>query len=58
MREQLFYLWGNYEILKFLKGDTWIQNREREICECLTDRQSKLFIELQRFDWILDHYVV
>ena len=58
MREQLFHLWSNYEILKFLKGDKWIENREREICECLTDRQSVLFIELQRFDWILDHYVI
>lgn len=58
MRDQLFHLWSNYEILKFLKGDKWIENREREICECLTDRQSVLFIELQRFDWILDHYVI
>lgn len=58
MREQLFNLWNNYEILKFLKGDIWVKNKEREICECLTEQQSILFIELQRFDWILDHYVI
>lgn len=58
MREQLFNLWSNYEILKFLKGDDWIEKREREICECLTERQASLFIELQRFDWIVDHYFI
>ena len=57
MREQLFNLWNNYEILKFLKGDDWINKKENEICECLTERQRFIFIELQRFDWILDFYV-
>jgi len=57
MREQLYHLWNNYEILKFLKGDDWIDNREHEICECLTERQRNLFIELQRFDWIVEHYI-
>jgi len=58
MREQLYHLWNNYDILKFLKGDVWITKREHEICECLTERQRHLFIELQRFDWIIDHYVI
>lgn len=57
MREQLFHLWDNYEILIFLKGHDYIEKRERLICECLTDRQSVLFVELQRFDWIVDHYI-
>lgn len=57
MREQLFHLWSNYEILAFLKGPEYIEYRETEICECLTERQRVLFIELQRFDWIMDHYI-
>lgn len=58
MREQLYHLWNNYEILKFLKGEQYIRNREDAICECLSKRQRNLFIELQRFDYIVEQYTV
>jgi hypothetical protein len=58
MREQLFHLWNNYEMLKFLEGERYIRNREHQICECLTERQRILFIELQRFDYIILQYVI
>jgi hypothetical protein len=56
MRDQLFTLWDNFEIYKFLKGYEWIDKREQEICECLTKDEQEVFIETNRCDWILAEY--
>ena len=57
MRDELFTLWNNFEIYKFLKGYDWIDKREHEICECLTKDERLVFIETNRCDWILAEYV-
>ena len=56
MRDELFTLWDNFEIYKFLKGYKWIAAREHEICECLTKDEREVFIETNRCDWILAEY--
>lgn len=53
MRKELFTLWNNFEIYKFLKGRDWVYKREHEICGCLTKDAREVFIETNRCDWIL-----
>lgn len=53
MRRELFTLWNNFEIYKFLKGRDWVYKRENEICGCLTKDAREVFIETNRCDWIL-----
>lgn len=56
MRQELFNLWDNFELYKFLKGYEWIDRKENEICHFLTKDEREVFIETNRCDWILDHY--
>lgn len=53
MRRELFTLWNNFEIYKFLKGYDWVDRRENEICGCLTKDNRFVFIETTRCDWLL-----
>jgi hypothetical protein len=55
MVSDLYNLWGNYPLYKFIHGAQYIRKRELEICECLPDIDGKrhMFIELTRFDWLM-----
>lgn len=53
MRHELYALWNNFEVYKFLKGYDWVQKREHEICGCLTKDERTVLIETTRCDWIL-----
>lgn len=56
MVDELRNLWDNFPLYKFIHGSQYVRKRELDICECLTDVENKrgLFIELARFDWLID----
>jgi hypothetical protein len=56
METELRQLWDNYPLYKFICDAQYVRKRELDICECLPDinGQRQLFIELCRFDWIID----
>ena len=43
VKDELFQLWENYPLYKFINGAQWIRKRELNIAECLIDREE--FIE-------------
>lgn len=53
MRNDLFNLWNNMELYKFLKGYDWIIKQEHEICHIMTKDEREVFIEINRCDWLL-----
>ena len=57
MERELRNLWNNYPLYKFICGAQYVRKRELEICECLSnhDGYRDLFIELNRFDWLLEN---
>lgn len=57
MALELKQLWANYPLYKFIHGAQYIRKRELEICECLTNKDGyrDMFIELNRFDWLLEN---
>lgn len=56
MRSELYNIWNNFEIYKFLEGYIWIHEKEKQICECLTEKHRTEFIESCRIDWIMKDY--
>ena len=54
MRHELYTLWNNFDLYKFLKGSDWIIKQEHEICCCLTKDPREVFIETNRCDWLLN----
>jgi hypothetical protein len=56
MVSKLYNLWDNELLYKFIHGSQYVRKRELDICECLSDidNKRKLFIELVRFDYIMD----
>ena len=52
IRDQLYNLWDNFPLYKFINGAQWIRKRELDIAECLANRET--FIELTRCDWLLE----
>ena len=57
MRNELYNIWNNFEVYKFLEGYHWIHNKEKEICECLMEKDRADFIEGCRIDWIMKDYL-
>lgn len=55
MEEELNRLWDDYPLYKFVCDAQWVRKKELAICECVPDKdgQRELFIELVRFDWII-----
>lgn len=55
MTNELYHLWDNFPLYKFIHGSQYVRKRELTICECLsdTDNKRKLFIELARCDWLM-----
>lgn len=49
--EQLYNLWDNYPLYKFVNDAQWIRKRELQISECLIDREE--FIEICRINYKL-----
>ena len=49
VKEELFTLWENYPLFKFISGAQWVRKRELDIAECLIDREQ--FIEQCRMVW-------
>jgi hypothetical protein len=56
MERELRNLWNNYPLYKFIHGAQYVRKREIEICECIPNHKNKrdLFIELVRFDWLIE----
>ena len=52
VKEELFALWENYPLYKFVSGAQWIRKRELDIAECLIDREQ--FIEQCRMVWQIE----
>jgi len=56
-REEMVYelhkLWDNEELLTFMKGPEYIERREIEITECLTNMQREMLLILAKFDYLL-----
>jgi len=48
MVNELYYLWDNYLLYKFLEGNEYIIQKELEICECLVDKERLDFISTSR----------
>jgi hypothetical protein len=49
VKEELFALWENYPLYKFISGAQWVRKRELDIAECLIDREQ--YIEQCRMVW-------
>lgn len=56
MRDELYNLWDNFELLNFIEGYDYIIKREQEICSCLTKYGRTDFIEGCRIDYIVRQY--
>jgi hypothetical protein len=56
MRDELYNLWDNFELLQFMEGYDYIMKREQEICNCLTTYGRNDFIEGCRIDYIVRQY--
>jgi len=54
MRHELYTLWNNFDLYKFLKGSDWIIKQEHEICHIMTSDEREVFIETNRCDWLLN----
>lgn len=56
MATELTQLWNNYPLYKFISGAQYIRKRELEICACIPNYKGErdMFIELNRFDWLLE----
>lgn len=56
MATELHQLWNNYPLYKFISGAQYIRKRELEICACIPNYKGErdMFIELNRFDWLLE----
>ena len=56
MATELIQLWNNYPLYKFISGAQYIRKRELEICACIPNYKGErdMFIELNRFDWLLE----
>lgn len=52
IKDELFALWENYPLYKFISGSQYIRKRELEIAECLIDREE--FIEQCRTVWHIE----
>ena len=54
MVEELYHLWDNQELYRFIKGREYIRQRELEITECIPnkDLEKDFFIEIARTQWI------
>lgn len=48
--EELYTLWSNYPLYKFINGAQWVRKRELDIAECLIDRDE--WIDVCRVVWI------
>jgi len=48
MANELFYLWDNFLLYKFLEGIDYIVKKELEICECLIEKERLDFISTSR----------
>lgn len=53
MYHDLSNLWDQEELYKFVFGKLWIERREREICECLTDKTFHEIRDKCRVHWWL-----
>lgn len=53
MYRDLSDLWDQEDLYKFVFGKQWIENREREICECLTDKTFHEIRDKCRVHWWL-----
>lgn len=56
MRDELYNLWDNFELLKFMEGYDYIMKCEQEICNCLTNYGRNDFIESCRINYIVKQY--
>jgi hypothetical protein len=56
MRDELYNLWDNFELLQFMEGYDYIMKREQEICNCITNYGRNDFIEGCRIDYIVKQY--
>ena len=56
MATELHQLWNNYPLYKFISGAQYIRKRELDICACIPNYKGErdMFIELNRFDWLLE----
>lgn len=52
--QELYQLWSNYDLYKFVNGVDWIRQRELEIAECLTMEDRETWIELCRSLYLMD----
>lgn len=52
IKDELYNLWENYPLYKFISGAQWIRKRELDIAECLIDRDK--FIEQCRMVWQIE----
>lgn len=59
MATELFQLWNNYPLYKFICGAQYVRKRELEICECVPNYKGErdLFIEINRLDWLMEQPV-
>lgn len=56
MTTELYHLWNSYPLYKFISGAQYIRKRELDICACIPNYKGErdMFIELNRFDWLMD----
>ena len=54
MIDELYDLWDNQELYRFIKGREYIRERELEITECIpsADFEKDFFIEYARSQWM------
>lgn len=55
MVSELYNLWNNYPLYKFIHGSQYVRKRELDICACIPNYKGErdMFIELARFDWLI-----
>lgn len=53
MKSALFNLWDNAELYTFFKGIDYVNKREIEITECMTNRNREMFLTLTKIDYLL-----
>ncbi len=54
MIDELYHLWENEPLYKFINGSEYIRERELEICQCIPNikHERDLFIEVTRCDYL------